>query len=125
MIWRARRTPSKRKRGQYEIFETLGHGGFATVCLGKHIQLGTRAAVKELHVPLRREQVEQFLQEARISARLVHPNIVRVLDYNVEDGIPFLVMDYAPNGTLRHLHPDGTRLPLRTVVSYVKQLAAG
>jgi serine/threonine protein kinase len=47
-----------------------------------------------------------------------------VLDYNVEDGVPFLVMDYAPNGTLRHLHPDGTRLPLGTIVSYVKQLAA-
>ncbi len=123
MTRQARRTPLIRRRGQYEIFEILGRGNFAIVYLAKHIQLGTRVAIKELHVPLEREQEEQFFHEAYISARLVHPHIVRVLDYDVEDGVPFLVMDYAPYGTLRHLHPHGTRLPLRTVVSYVKHLA--
>src|SRR5437899_1453672 len=56
-------------------------------------------------------------------ARLAHPHIVRVLDFGVEDSIPFLVMEYAPNGTLRQRHPKGSRVPLDIVVSYVKQVA--
>jgi serine/threonine protein kinase len=54
----------------------------------------------------------------------VHPHIVRILDFDVEEGVPFLVMDYAPNGSLRQQHPKGTLLPLDTVVSYLKQVAA-
>src|SRR5207248_4859551 len=55
---------------------------------------------------------------------LRHPHIVRVLDFGLQEGIPFLVMDYAPGGTLRNRHPKGTRLPLETVVSYVRQVAS-
>ncbi|HCI78980.1 MAG TPA: serine/threonine protein kinase, partial [Ktedonobacter sp.] len=53
-----------------------------------------------------------------------HPHIVRVLDFGVEDATPYLVMDYAPHGSLRTQHPRGTRLPLETIVSYVKQIAS-
>jgi eukaryotic-like serine/threonine-protein kinase len=55
--------------------------------------------------------------------RLVHPNIVRVLDFGVEDEVPYLAMDYAANGTLRQRHPKGSRLPVAAVVAYVKQVA--
>jgi serine/threonine protein kinase len=44
--------------------------------------------------------------------------------FGTEDKTPFLVMDYAPNGTLRQLHPKGTSLPLELIISYVKQIAA-
>src|SRR5205085_6449510 len=56
-------------------------------------------------------------------ARLAHPHIIRVLEFGVEDSIPFLVMEYAPNGTLRQRHPKGTKVPLDLVVAYVKHLA--
>jgi serine/threonine protein kinase len=56
-------------------------------------------------------------------ANLIHPHIVRVLEFGVEGRIPSLVMDYAPNGTLRKLHPKGTSLALATIVTYVKQIA--
>jgi eukaryotic-like serine/threonine-protein kinase len=49
---------------------------------------------------------------------------VRLLDYGIENAIPFLVMQYVPNGSLRQLHPKGTQLPLTTVVSYLKQVAS-
>src|SRR5205823_6971692 len=49
----------------------------------------------------------------------------RVFDYDVQDGVPFLVMDYAPNGSLRQRYPKGSLVPLPQIVSLVKQVAAG
>jgi len=69
------------------------------------------------------EDFNTFRMEARIIAHLIHPNIVRVLEFGMEDKTPFLVMDFAPHGTLRQRHPKGTSLPLPTVISYVKQVA--
>lgn len=112
------------KLGNYTIVQLLGRGGFADVYLGEHIYLKTQAAVKVLQTRLSTpEDMDNFLREAQMVARLSHPHIVRVIDFGVDGEIPFLVMDYAPNGTLRQRHPRGTRLPLTTIVSYVKQLA--
>ena len=111
--------------GNYVLTQFLGKGGFAEVYLGKHVYLNTNAAIKALHVQLASSEQESFLKEARLIASLVHPNIVRVLDFGVQDGTPFLVMDYAPNGTLRQIHPRGTKLPILTVVSYTRQVAEG
>jgi serine/threonine protein kinase len=67
--------------------------------------------------------VYQFRNEARTLAHLQHPHIVRVLEFGVDGDIPFLIMDYAPNGTLRQRHPQGAILSLVTIVKYVKQIA--
>src|SRR6266576_2183411 len=109
--------------GNYRLSRLIGHGGFAEVYLGEHIHLNTQAAIKVLQIRLTGSHLEQFRNEARTIASLVHPNIVRVLDFGVEDDIPYLVMDYAPNGTLRQLHPRGTALALQNIVPYVKQVA--
>jgi serine/threonine protein kinase len=108
--------------GNYQLTRLLGEGSFAQVYLGEHIYLGTQAAIKVLNQKMAND-LDWFRTEARTIARLVHPNIVRVLEFGVEDNIPFLVQDYAPNGTLRQRHPKGTLLPLPTVISYVKQVA--
>ena len=109
--------------GNYRLIRPLGQGGFAEVYLGEHIHLKTRAAVKLLHTRLTNDDIENFRREAQTIASLVHPHIVRVLDFCVEGHAPFLVMDYAPNGTLRYRHPKGTRVQLLRVVAYVKQVA--
>jgi serine/threonine protein kinase len=109
--------------GNYRLIQLLGQGNWASVYLGEHMYLGVQAAVKVLHEPLATQDVQGFLTEARLIARLRHRHIVQVLDFGVEGTTPFLVMDYAPGGTLRKLHPHGTQLPLATVASYVKQLA--
>jgi len=110
--------------GSYRLVQLLGRGNFADVYLGEHVHLGAQAAIKVLPGPKDRRDREEFLAEARTVAHLRHPHIVRILDFGVQDGIPFLVMEYAPGGTLRQCHPKGTRLPLPTVVSYVKQVAS-
>jgi serine/threonine protein kinase len=109
--------------GNYRIIRPIGHGGFSDVYLGQHLFLNSYAAVKVLHVVLNDKQVKDFLTEAQTQARLTHPHIVRIFDFAVEADIPFLVMDYLPNGTLRQRHPMGSSLPLDTIVSYVKQIA--
>jgi serine/threonine protein kinase len=110
--------------GNYRLSRLIGQGGFADVYLGEHIHLNTQAAIKVLQMRLTGSSLEQFRNEARTIASLVHPNIVRVLDFGVEDGIPFLVMDYAPNGTLRQRHPRGVLLPPVSIMPYLKQVAA-
>src|ERR1700751_1206495 len=87
--------------GNYRLIRLLGRGGFAEVYLGEHIHLRTRAAIKILHAYLSQDDQENFLAEARIIARLKHPHIVPSLDFGVQEGLPFLVMEYIPNGTLR------------------------
>jgi serine/threonine protein kinase len=108
--------------GEYRLIRLIGRGGFADVYLGEHTRHQTMAAVKVLHTRLEPEDVKSFLNEAR-SMRLRHPHIVQVLDFGLEDDVPFLVMDYAPHGSLRQRYPKGTQLPLGTIRRYVKQLA--
>lgn len=110
--------------GNYRVVRLVGRGGFAEVYLGEHIHLNSFAALKVLHTVLTDEQQESFVQEAQRLVQLRHPHIVRLLDFAVQAGTPFLVMDYAPGGTLRELHPTGSRLPLDLVVSYVQQVAS-
>src|SRR5437764_6859536 len=109
--------------GNYQLIRLLGEGGFAEVYLGEHIHLGTQAAIKVLHTQLTNNDVDKFRTEARTIAHLSHPHIVRVLEFGIEGKTPFLVMDYAPNGTLRHRHPKSVALPLPLIVDYVKQVA--
>src|SRR3989440_13027403 len=84
--------------GNYRLVSLLGEGGCAEVYLGEHIHLGTQAAIKVLHTRLTANDLEGFRNEARTIARLEHPHIVRVLEFGIEAGTPFLVMNYAPNG---------------------------
>ncbi len=109
--------------GTYRLLRVLGEGGFATVYLGEHVHLGTLAALKLLHLSFSPEDGEAFRKEAQLIARLEHPHIVRVLAYDVQAGTPFLVMSFAPGGTLRTVHPRGKVLPLSRVVDYVAQVA--
>jgi serine/threonine protein kinase len=102
----------------------LGIGSFAEVYLGLHIHLGTEAAIKLLHAQLARPaEVEKFRQEAQTIAALKHPSIVRVLDFGIEQGAPYLVMDYAPNGSLRQRVARGQPAAPATIAPYVQQVA--
>lgn len=109
--------------GNYRLVQFLERGGFADVYLGEHIHLNTLAAVKMLRTQLNPDNLSRFRNEARIIARLRHSHIVSVLDFDVQNGIPFLVMDYAPNGSLRQRHPSGSILPFSLINAYINQIA--
>jgi serine/threonine protein kinase len=114
---------ARRYIGNYRILELLGKGGFAAVYLGEHRYIGTLAAVKVLRAGMNDADESNFYLEARIAASLVHPRIIRVLEFGVEGHRPYLVMDYASNGTMRQLYPRGSRMIARALVKYVDQIA--
>ena len=110
--------------GNYRLVRLLGQGGFADVYLGEHVHLNTYAAIKVLRTQLAEDSVDNFRAEARTLAHLKHPNIVQVLDFGVDGMTPYLVMEYAPNGTLRQRHARGVPIPIKVIVPYVKQVAS-
>lgn len=110
----------------YRLIRLLGTGGFAEVWLGKHPNEQREVAVKVLNVQLPTvEEQDNFLREAHYLGRLVHPHIVRLLDCGIQGEKPYLILDYAPNGTLRQRYRRGTMLSASQVAQYIKQIAEG
>jgi serine/threonine-protein kinase len=86
----------------YRIGRELGRGGMAVVHEGYQEELGRPVALKVLAEHLAGDEAfrSRFLREARIAARLHHPNLVRVFDIDELDGRPCIVMELLPGGTL-------------------------
>jgi serine/threonine protein kinase len=110
--------------GNYRLTHHIARGGFADVYLGVHRYLNTYAAIKIIDTQMPQNDVQDFFKEAQMIATLRHPHIVRLLEFGVEKNIPFLVMEYAKQGTLRQRHPKGTVLPIIAILSYVEQIAS-
>jgi serine/threonine-protein kinase len=96
---------SERRLGRYHLDRLIGSGGFGAVYLARHVDLGVWRAIKVLHEDVADDAGirTRFLHEARIAARLSHPNIVSVLEYGIQDGSQYLVMDYVDGVTLGSL----------------------
>ncbi len=109
----------------YHLTRRLGGGGFGDVYEATDLHNGKQVAIKVMEPLKTQEAVQQFLREVRALVRLRHPHIVPIIDFGVDSAtdIPFIVMQYAPNGSLRQRHARGTCLPLATVVHYVKIIA--
>jgi tRNA A-37 threonylcarbamoyl transferase component Bud32 len=89
--------------GAYQITEQVGRGGMATVYKAYHAALDRSVAIKVLHAALNTDStfLARFQREARVVAKLDHPNIVPVYDYAEYEGSPYLVMKFIEGETLR------------------------
>ncbi len=114
--------------GVYRIIEPLGQGGMATVYKAYHPALDRHVAIKILHPAFKEDQnfIARFEREARIVAKLDHPNIVPVFDFAQHDEMPYLVMRYIEGKTLKAiLRETATPLPLERVLAFLQPIADG
>jgi serine/threonine protein kinase len=116
-----------RVAGRYELVRPLGHGAMATVDLAHDVELDRPVALKRLAENLARDQDlrRRFLREARLAARLAHPNVVRVFDVGEDDGRPFIAMEYVEGQTLAELVGRRGKLPAAEVATLGMQMCAG
>jgi len=89
--------------GRYRVLDPLGRGGMAQVYRAYHPQLDRYVAIKVLRSDLVEEPefLARFHREARAVARLRHANIVQVYDFDVQDGIYYMVMELLEGDTLK------------------------
>jgi eukaryotic-like serine/threonine-protein kinase len=114
--------------GRYRLERPLGHGGMATVYLGRDCELDRPVAVKVLADHLVGDEAfrRRFLREARLAARLSHPNVVSIYDAGEEaDGRPYIVMEHVEGVTLADLLRERGRLPAEEAVALALQACRG
>lgn len=109
--------------GNYRLTQLLGRGSFAEVYLAEHRHLKMQAAIKVLHTHIQEREAEAFYAEARTLAQLEHPNIIRVLEGGIDGDVPYLVMAYAPNGTLQQRYRLGQCYEPHVILPHVMQIA--
>jgi len=115
--------------GKYTLNAELGRGGFGITFKATHHYLNQVVVIKTLNEALRNDRnfpefQRKFQDEARRLAMCVHPNIVRVSDFFLEDGLSFMVMDYIPGATLEEwVFPDRP-LPEATAIHYIRQIGS-
>ena len=114
----------------YKILEKLGEGGMGVVYKAQDLKLDRPVAVKFLpsHLSASEENKARFVQEARATAALNHPNILNVYDIDEQDGGMFFVMEYVEGKTLKShiasLKP-GEGIPVRHAIDWTIQIAQG
>jgi serine/threonine-protein kinase len=115
--------------GKYRVISELGRGGMGEVFLGEHASLGNKVVIKLLHAELsgKSNLVDRMRLEAQACARLNHPNIVRVTDFDrTPSGRPFFVMEYLPGRSLsEEAEAAGGVLPVAKALDFVTQALEG
>jgi serine/threonine-protein kinase len=113
--------------GEYTVLEKIGEGGMGVVYKAQNRRLKRIVALKALHphITKNEEAVRRFKREVEVSSRLSHPNIVTAYDYNQEDGVHYLVMDYVDGVDLFRLVKTQGPQSADRALDYLLQAARG
>lgn len=117
------------QNGKYTLEQELGRGGFGITYKATHHWLDQVVVIKTLNDGLRQDTnfanfQRNFQAEAKRLAMCSHPGIVRVNDFFIEDGLPYMVMDYIPGRTLAQIVFPNHPLPEPVAIDYVRQVGA-
>ncbi|NJL40256.1 MAG: protein kinase [Leptolyngbyaceae cyanobacterium RM2_2_4] len=115
------------QNGKYTLDQELGRGGFGITYKATNHALSQVVVIKTINESLRQDPnfayfYRQFQDEARRLAVCSHPNIVRVTDFFIEEGLPYIVMDYIPGQTLDMLVMPDKPLSEETAIHYIRQV---
>jgi eukaryotic-like serine/threonine-protein kinase len=111
---------------RYQVVELLGEGGTGRVYKVRHTALGRLFAMKLLRRDLARDEelAARFIQEAKATASVRHPNVVQITDFGtLPDGVPYLVTELLVGRTLREVIKEGGPIALARAAHIVKQIA--
>jgi serine/threonine-protein kinase len=116
-----------RSFARYQIVRCIGVGGMGSVFEATHTLLRKQVAIKAMHSSLGRSEASRarFLREAETVARIRHPNVVDISDVGIEQGIPFLVMEFLEGEDLASLLARTQRLSVARAVDIVLPVIAG
>ncbi len=113
--------------GPYRILDLLTEGNKDAIYLAEHRAMNRHVAIKVLKQNV--DQIagnrERFMREARITASLDHPNIVKLFDFVDEKGQQYLVMEYATGKTLKQIVAEEGPLPISQALEFARQIASG
>src|ERR1700676_137844 len=113
------------KLGQYEVQDFIGQGAMGLVYRAYHAQLERTGAVKVLQgISPDPATTARFRHEAQAIAQMRHPNIVNVYDFGEHDGVPYMIIEYVPSGSLANRLSQGP-LDTATTLKYLRGIAAG
>jgi serine/threonine protein kinase len=113
------------KLGQYEVQDFIGQGAMGLVYRAYHVQLQRTGAVKVLQgIAPDPDTTARFRHEAQAIAQMRHPNIVNVYDFGEHDGVPYMIIEYVPGGSLANRLNSGP-LDTATALKYLRGIAAG
>jgi|GEM_PF-413889 maltose/maltodextrin transport system substrate-binding protein/arabinogalactan oligomer/maltooligosaccharide transport system substrate-binding protein len=113
--------------GKFEIIEEVGHGGFGTVYRANDTTLERIVALKILHQQYLSDQkfIQSFKREARLMARVSHPNVVQIFEIGDLESQIYIAMQYFDSGNLDQKIQTGGPLPLRDAIRMLSQTARG
>ncbi len=107
----------------FRTIQPLWKDGVIEHHLAEHRTEGRRIFLHIVDAPLSQEELETFQKEARHLSDLQHPNIVHIVDYGVDNDTAYLALEHITAQSLRQKHRPGEKLPVTTVVEYVRQIA--
>src|SRR6185436_5304604 len=114
--------------GRYQIEALLGQGGMAGVYKATDPNMKRTVAIKLIHPHLADDPsfVRRFEEEAAAVARLRHPNIVQVFDFDHDGNLYYMVLEFVPGETLqarlKTLSTDGQRLPINEALNIMAKV---
>ena len=112
---------------RYRIEQVVARGGMATVYLAMDIRLERKVALKIIHPHLASDNSfrEKFIREARIAAKLSHPNLVNVFDQGEDGDLAFMAMEYVSGITLRDALKDFGALDAKRALDLFEPMLSG
>ncbi|MBK6507343.1 MAG: serine/threonine protein kinase [Ignavibacteria bacterium] len=113
--------------GNYEINSFIEEGGMGTVYSGTHIKLDRKVAVKVLHKNLTSNSQfrERFLNEAKILAKLSHPNIINIYDFVEQDEQYYIITEFVEGISLDKIVADRNAATAEMKLEYFRQILSG
>ncbi len=113
------------KLGQYEVQDFIGQGAMGLVYRAYHAQLARTGAVKVMQaIAPDSDSIARFRREAQAIAQMRHPNILNVFDFGEHEGMPYMIVEYVPGGSLANRLSQGN-VDQAAALKYLRGIAAG